>query len=113
MIRERVVRGIALNRVPGLHFAGNFLDLSFDTVSREAARTSFVPGPHCDVALRAGGRQAGFGSGAFMVLKPPPGMTLHPVRHRGEAPPLQESDLERAERPILLEAVTTHALRKS
>jgi acyl-coenzyme A thioesterase PaaI-like protein len=173
MIRDRVLRGIALNREPGLHFAGNFLDLSFDTASREAARASFVPGPHCEesdgqasigavamladmglatsiraqlspetrlatvsmhlqfngaplagpmealgtfegflegasgqqglarVSLLAGGREAALGTGAFMVLKPPPGVMLHPVRPRGAAPPLQEADLKRDERAIL------------
>lgn len=46
-IRARVLRGIALNRIPGLHFAGNFLDASFDRVSRAGSRMSFVPGPWC------------------------------------------------------------------
>ena len=46
-IRRRVLRGIALNRIPGLHFAGNFLDASFDRVSRAGSRMSFVPGPWC------------------------------------------------------------------
>jgi acyl-coenzyme A thioesterase PaaI-like protein len=36
-----------------------------------------------------------------MVLKPPPGVTLHPVRQRGEAPALEEADLKRDERAIL------------
>jgi len=31
-IRDRVLRGIALNRVPGFHFAGTFLEISYDKV---------------------------------------------------------------------------------
>lgn len=46
-IRNRVLRGIALNRVPGLHFPGNFLDISFDRMTRRGVRLSFVPGPWC------------------------------------------------------------------
>ena len=46
-IRRRVLRGIALNRTPGLHFAGNFLDVSFDHVARDGARLSVDPGPWC------------------------------------------------------------------
>ena len=46
-IRERVLRGLALNREPGFHFAGNFLDVSFDHVSRAASRLSLEPGLHC------------------------------------------------------------------
>lgn len=51
-IRARVLRGIALNRAPGLHFPGNFLDISFDQVARERARLSIDPGPWC---VRANG----------------------------------------------------------
>ena len=46
-IRRRVLRGLALNRVPGLHFPGNFLDVSFDRVGRRGARLSLDPGPWC------------------------------------------------------------------
>jgi acyl-coenzyme A thioesterase PaaI-like protein len=46
-IRRRVLRGIALNRIPGLHFPGNFLDISFDRVARERSSLSLVPGPWC------------------------------------------------------------------
>ena len=46
-IRRRVLRGLALNRVPGLHFPGNFLDVSFDRVSRNGVRLSLDPGPWC------------------------------------------------------------------
>jgi acyl-coenzyme A thioesterase PaaI-like protein len=47
-ILERVLRGIALNREPGWHFAGNFLEISFDNVAPEDARVSLVGGPHCN-----------------------------------------------------------------
>jgi len=43
------------------------------------------------VLLEDAAGELGYGSGAFMVLKPPPGVTLHPVpmRRRGDAgPPL-------------------------
>lgn len=46
-IRARVLRGIALNRRPGLHFPGNFLDVSFDRVRRNGVRLSLDPGPWC------------------------------------------------------------------
>lgn len=46
-IRERVLRGIALNRHPGLHYPGNLLDVSFDRVARDASRLSIAPGPWC------------------------------------------------------------------
>jgi len=46
-IRSRVLRGIALNRRPGLHFPGNFLDISFDRVTRGGSRLSLEPGPWC------------------------------------------------------------------
>jgi acyl-coenzyme A thioesterase PaaI-like protein len=46
-IRRRVLRGLALNRQPGLHFPGNFLDVSFDRVNRRGVRLSLDPGPWC------------------------------------------------------------------
>jgi acyl-coenzyme A thioesterase PaaI-like protein len=46
-IRRRVLRGIALNRQPGFHFPGNFLDVSFDRVGRAGTLLSVVPGPWC------------------------------------------------------------------
>jgi acyl-coenzyme A thioesterase PaaI-like protein len=42
-----VLRGLALNRIPGLHFPGNFLDVSFDRVRRNGVRLSLHPGPWC------------------------------------------------------------------
>jgi acyl-coenzyme A thioesterase PaaI-like protein len=46
-IRRRVLRGIALNREPGLHFPGNFLDVSFDQVGRAGTLLTMDPGPWC------------------------------------------------------------------
>lgn len=46
-IRKRVLRGIALNRQPGFHFPGNFLDVSFDRVGPGGTRLSLEPGPWC------------------------------------------------------------------
>jgi acyl-coenzyme A thioesterase PaaI-like protein len=46
-IRARVLRGIALNRQPGFHFPGNFLDVSFDRIGRAGTLLSLDPGPWC------------------------------------------------------------------
>ena len=46
-IRRRVLRGIVLNRQPGLHFPGNFLGILFDRVGRSGVRLSLDPGPWC------------------------------------------------------------------
>ena len=176
-IRSRVLRGLALNRAPGFHFAGNFLDVSFDEVSPAASRLSLEPGPHCtdaagevdlgsfamlaDLALaatvranleraqrlatvsmnleltgvpRAGRLEAAgefhgfvregsgrlgqarvvvasaagevaFGSGSFMALRPPAGVTMHPAPNRRRddppPPPVAADALERDERRIL------------
>ena len=174
-IRRRVLRAIALNRTPGYHFAGNFVDLSFDRIENASARVSYDtdpelasdPGalsiladfalgtairtglhpatrlgtismtlelaraPHqgivtadsrCHgfvgegdsrtgrgrVSIEDGKGEIGYGSGAFMVLQPPSGVTLHPVPHRrrgdAEPPVLNEHDLEPDELPILRRA---------
>lgn len=179
-IRRRVLRGIALNRTPGFHFPGNFLDVSFDRVSRKSVRLSIDPGPWCadaagaadlgalailaDLALGAsiraqlardarvatvslalqftGARRIGrlkaagefqgfyvgaagrlgmsrvavtgsagqicYGTGSFMALAPPKGVTMHPVplRKRGSPlPPLaDEKNLNREEKKILQRA---------
>lgn len=42
-----MLRAIALNRTPGLHFPGNFIELSFDQVASGDTRVSFETGPHC------------------------------------------------------------------
>jgi uncharacterized protein (TIGR00369 family) len=174
-IRSRVLRAIALNRTPGFHFPGNFIDLSFDRVESANTRLSYEADAQdrgdigalavaADFALgssiradldpatrlatvsmtlelaaaprvgtvsaasrchgfigegdgRVGrarvvledtGSEFGYGSGAFMVLKPPPEVTLHPVPHRkrgdAEPPVLAESDLEPDELRILRHA---------
>ncbi len=41
------MRGIALNRQPGLHFPASFLGIHFDRVRRSGARLSLDPGPWC------------------------------------------------------------------
>lgn len=46
-IRTQVLRGIALNREPGYHFAGNFLDLSYDHVGTDYIALSLDVLPHC------------------------------------------------------------------
>ena len=174
-IRQRVLRAIALNRTPGYHFPGNFVDLSFDRVEHASARVSYETDaefasdlgalsiladfalgtairtglhpatrlgtismtlelartPHqgivtadsrCHgfvvagdsrtgrgrVSIEDGKGEIGYGSGAFIVLQPPPGVELHPVPHRrrgdAEPPVLNEHDLEPDELPILRRA---------
>jgi len=46
-IRARVLRGIAGNRVAGLHFPGYFLDFQWQEVAGETARMTLADGPHC------------------------------------------------------------------
>jgi acyl-coenzyme A thioesterase PaaI-like protein len=46
-IREQVLRGVLLNREPGYHFVGNFLDISFDHIAVRDSRLSMDAGPHC------------------------------------------------------------------
>jgi acyl-coenzyme A thioesterase PaaI-like protein len=67
--------------------------------------------------LHAGGRPLAFGTGAFMVMAPPPGQTMYPLMsavHAG-ATPLAESELDERERAILARADATlrewHAAR--
>lgn len=168
-IRRRVLRAISLNRTPGYHFPGNFIDLSFDRVESADTRVSYETEEHdigslavaadfaLGTAIRAdldpatrlatvsmtlelarelragivtaasrchgfidnrigrsrvsvedGGGEIGYGSGAFMVLEPPPGVTLHPVPHRrrgdAEPPMLAEADLTPEELGILRHA---------
>lgn len=179
-IRAQVLRGLALNREPGYHFVGNFLDVSFDHVAAEDSRLSMEALPHCaetdgtmnlgafavlaDLALAAtvragldaatrlatvhmnlqftgapltgrleaasalqgflregaapqgfahvvvsrGGEQVCYGSGAFMVLKPPKGVDLYkmPQPQRGDPVPLplDETALKRDELKVLHQA---------
>ena len=42
-----VLSGIARTRVPGFNFPGNFLQVAFDSVTRDAATLSLDAGPHC------------------------------------------------------------------
>jgi acyl-coenzyme A thioesterase PaaI-like protein len=46
-IRNQVLRGIAGNRTPGLHFPGFFLDLRWHETAGETTRISIADGPHC------------------------------------------------------------------
>ena len=175
-IRDRVLLGLARNRSPGLHFAGNFAGLAFDAAPRGESRLRMEAGPHlagtrgeaslgalamlADVALGmairselapesrlatvalhlqltgaaasgaleahgefesflegVSGRQGlarvhvanaaglvAFGTGAFMTLPPPPGVTLHPVVQARPDAPLAESDLTPPERALLAHA---------
>ena len=179
-IRQQVLRGLVLNRAGGYHFAGNFLDFSFDRVETDEVCVSLDPGPHCieidgqvnlgavamlaDLALASSvraslpssqrlatvamtlqftglplrerldavGSCSGFfrdgagrqgmsrfvmscrgaevchGSGSFMALDPPRGVTLQPMplRRRGDPDPElpAESELARDERKVLSNA---------
>ena len=168
--------GLARNRRPGLHFAGNFAGLAFDAAPRGKSRLRMEAGPHvadaggeasigalamlADVALGvairselapesrlatvalhlqvtgapatgvleaqggfesflagAAGRQGlahvhvaseaglvAFGTGAFMTLPPPAGVTLHPVMQERPDTPLAESELTPPERALLAHA---------
>ena len=185
LIRDQVLRGIALNRDPGYHFTGNFLDISYDRAAGGEAWLSLDTGPRCTEAdgqmslgavavladltlaatvragldpatrlatvtmnlnftgvpltglLEAAGEFQGFvqgaagrqglsrvsvvsgrervcyGTGAFMVLKPPKGVELHPVpkRRRGEieVPVIDGTRLKRDERRVLEHADATLA----
>ncbi len=46
-IRDRVLRAIAANRVPGVNFPGHFLDTEWLEVAGGSARARLVAGPHC------------------------------------------------------------------
>ena len=179
-IRRQVLRGLVLNRAGGYHFAGNFLDFSFDHVGRDEVRAALDPGPHCTEAdgtinigavamladlvlavsvraalegsqrlatvamtlqftgvplaarlrgvgtfcgffrdgagrqglsrfvMRSGGVEVCHGSGAFMALDPPRGVTLRPMPHRrsGDPEPVLpiENELARDELKVLRNA---------
>lgn len=66
-IRAQVMRGIALNREPGYHFAGNFLDLSYDHVGTDYTALSVDVAPHCAQADGQLG-MAGFAILADLVM---------------------------------------------
>ena len=178
-IRNRVLGGLAASRVPGFHFAGSFLGVSFEEASAEASRIGLAGGPHCieadgqvsvgavamiaDIALAvavraalasdrvrlatvsmhlqftgarldgpidargafegfiegaaarqglarfaldAHGARACYGTGAFMALDPPAGVTMHPVVLERDRPakPLAESELAPAEAAVVAHA---------
>ncbi len=46
-IRARVLRGIAGNRIAGLHFPGHFLAIEWREAGGETARLAVADGPHC------------------------------------------------------------------
>ncbi|MSQ21523.1 MAG: hypothetical protein EXR39_18785 [Betaproteobacteria bacterium] len=46
-IRAAVLRGITLNRVPGLHFPGNLLGLSFEHITIASSLLTLEADPHC------------------------------------------------------------------
>lgn len=46
-IRAQVLRGIAGNRTPGLHFPGFFLDLQWPEAAGNTARLTLADGAHC------------------------------------------------------------------
>jgi len=56
--------------------------------------------------ITADGRPVLFGSGAFMVMNPPPGRTMHPIVDavHASAAPLREHELEAHERAVLARA---------
>jgi acyl-coenzyme A thioesterase PaaI-like protein len=49
-IRRQVLGGLARNRAPGFHFAGHFLDVSFDSATPAQSCVSLASGPHCEEA---------------------------------------------------------------
>ncbi|TCT09607.1 hypothetical protein [Paralcaligenes ureilyticus] len=44
---QQVLKGLALNRQPGWHFPGNFLDMSVDELGADGVRLTVDPGRHC------------------------------------------------------------------
>lgn len=44
---NEVLKGLALNRIPGWNFPGNFLQASFEAVDDRSATLTVDPGPHC------------------------------------------------------------------
>jgi acyl-coenzyme A thioesterase PaaI-like protein len=62
-IRNAVLRGIARNRVPGLHFPGNLLGLSFEHITSTDSLLNLEPDLHC---LNADG-QMNFGALALLA----------------------------------------------
>jgi acyl-coenzyme A thioesterase PaaI-like protein len=46
-IRAQVLRGIAGNRIAGLHFPGYFMDMAWPRVASDTVELAFADGPHC------------------------------------------------------------------
>jgi len=74
---DRVCRGIAANRVPGLHFPGYFLGLHARGMDKSEAWTAIPYGPHCanangDMNIAAIALLADMGPGAAMRMHLPP-----------------------------------------
>ncbi len=46
-IRAQVLRGIAGNRVAGLHFPGYFMDMAWPRVASDTVQLALADGPHC------------------------------------------------------------------
>jgi acyl-coenzyme A thioesterase PaaI-like protein len=46
-IRQRTLRALARNRIPGYNFAGNFLELDCRRFDRDGVVFDLEPGPHC------------------------------------------------------------------
>src|SRR5688572_7961785 len=88
-----------------LHFTGAPLTGRLDASS---AFESFLHGATGQqglsrVSIAAGGRRVCVGSGSFMVLKPPQGVTLHPMPHRKRGDPLPApfTEMQRDEAKVL------------
>ena len=47
-IRRRTLTALALNRIPGFHFAGNFLGVTIRERTPQHARVNLTPGPFCE-----------------------------------------------------------------
>ena len=43
---EQTLRGLALNRTPGYHYTGNFLEFSFERVTEPLVHMTMPAGPH-------------------------------------------------------------------
>ena len=175
-IRAQVLRGLAGNRTPGLHFPGFFLAIKWQEIAGKAARIAIDDGPHCsdpngevDIAalaiiadtalatatrllitpgarlattrmqmqftgapatgevsaeaqllgfgagatlhqsmtsgtLTANGKPVCYASGEFVLLNPPPGVTLAPLpwqQRPAQPAPLDIAQLDAGERSIL------------
>lgn len=46
-IRERILKGILANRVPGFHYPGHFLDIRWPSIDGHRVVEAMEPGEHC------------------------------------------------------------------